>query len=198
MEGSMTEDLQVYSKGDWIVHRRYGIGKVVGIEKKRLHRKKKRFYKVKTKDSTFWLPVEKAVNSRVGPLPSRQMVREALSVLQKPPRKMSKDHKKRKKKVKKIMSEGSFLATAKLVRDLTARRSEKRLSAPEQRALERLTNHFLETWSIRMGIDEREARGRLLHWITGAEKEPPQPKHSAKPKKLKFPSRWRQRNKLRR
>jgi len=37
-----------YTKGDWIVHARYGVGQVKGMEKKLIEGEKKLFYKVKT------------------------------------------------------------------------------------------------------------------------------------------------------
>ena len=190
----MAKDKETFSKGDWIIHRQYGVGQIVGIEKKRLNRKTKRFYKVKTKNSTFWLPVEKAVNSRVNPLPSKQKIKQALAVLKKPARKMSKDVKQRQKRIKKVRSEGSLVATAKLVRDLTARRSESRLNTTEQRALERLTNRFLELLSIRMGLDEVKARRKLHYWITGETEDGDAQDQTSTLNNMKFPSGWRRKS----
>ena len=98
----MAKDAHVYAKGDWVFHRQYGVGQIVRIEKKRLDQKSKRFYKVKTKNSTYCLPVEDAVNSRVDPLPSRNMIKQAWAVLKKPPRGMSKDAKARREKIKEV------------------------------------------------------------------------------------------------
>jgi RNA polymerase-interacting CarD/CdnL/TRCF family regulator len=195
----MVKEIPVYEKGDWIVHRQYGVGQIVSIEKKRLNQKSRRFYKVKTKNSTFWLPVEKAVNSRVDPLPSRNMIKQALAALKKPPRGMSKDVKKRQKKIKEVETEGSFVAVAKLVRDLTALRSKKRLNATEQRALERLTTRLLEPWSIRMEIDVLEARQKMHQFITGESYAAPPAEAPSKLKNLRIPSGWRRnRTKVRR
>ena len=157
---------QVFLSGDWIFHRNYGIGQVVGVEKKRINQKKKRFYKVRTKNSTYWLAVDAAENSRVGPLPSLKMIEQALAVLRTAPREMSNDFKERQNRIKVVNLEGSFLVSAELVRDLAARRSESQLNSTEQNALERLTNRILEIWSIRTGIDKTEARRKLLRWVT--------------------------------
>ena len=193
----MDEDAQVYSKGDWVVHRYYGVGQVIGIEKKHINQKVIRFYKVRTKDSTFWLPVEDPINSRVDPLPSRKMVKRALKVLQGPAREMSKDTKERQQRIKSVQSEGSLLASAKLIRDLIARQSEARLNATEEQALKRLSNRMLKAWSIRMGIEVDEARRRLFHWVSGDGGEATKQGQPSKPKeKTKLPLRWRPQTKV--
>ena len=193
----MDEDAQVYSKGDWVVHRYYGVGQVIGIEKKHINQKVIRFYKVRTKDSTFWLPVEDPINSRVDPLPSRKMVKRALNVLQRPAREMSKDTKERQQRIKSVQSEGSLLDITKLIRDLIARQSEARLNATESQALKRLSNRFLKAWSIRMGIEMDEAHRRLFHWISGDGGEATKQDHPSEPKKkTTLPLRWRPRTKV--
>jgi RNA polymerase-interacting CarD/CdnL/TRCF family regulator len=89
----MDNGTQIYAMGDWIVHRHYGVGQVMDIEKKKLNKKVKRFYKIRTKDSTFWLPVKNAKNSRVDPLPSRYKVEKAIKLLKQPPLEMSRNYK---------------------------------------------------------------------------------------------------------
>ena len=57
-----------FSKGEWIVHHYYGVGQVKGIEKKVLDGSKVAYYRVKTRNSQYWVPVESEDNSRLRPL----------------------------------------------------------------------------------------------------------------------------------
>jgi RNA polymerase-interacting CarD/CdnL/TRCF family regulator len=158
----MTDNGQIYHTGDWIVHRAYGVGQVVGLDKKCLNEKVQQFYKVRTNESTFWLPVNKAVSERVAPLPSKRMVLQAINVLQKKPQEMSSDFKTRKKRVEQVISGGSLIAISRLVRDLTARQKEIRLSFTEAQALRRLKGLLFKVWSVRLRLEPFEVYRRFL------------------------------------
>ena len=64
------EKSTTFSKGQWIVHHYYGVGQVKGIEKKVLDGQEWSYYKVKTRNSQYWIPVQSEDNSRLRPLSS--------------------------------------------------------------------------------------------------------------------------------
>lgn len=158
----MTEAMMEYARGDWVVHKHYGVGQIKGIEKKVLNGKKTTFYKVSTKNSTFWIPLDQVDCDRLRPLASINELNQAIRVLRNPPREMAPDHNDRKRRIKTIKSDGSLVSMARLIRDLWARRRmKKRLNATEERALDRLQDRLLTEWSVCKNIKFEEAQDRL-------------------------------------
>ncbi|HZD56903.1 MAG TPA: CarD family transcriptional regulator [Anaerolineales bacterium] len=150
-----------YSKGDWIVHQYHGVGQIKGIVKKKLNGKETRYYRVKTHDSTFFVPVKKADNQRIRPLTSRAKFKKALKILERPPEAMSSDHNTRRSRIRQAKSEGTVEYFLEIIRDLTARERDSKLNTTETRALRRFKNRVLYEWAACMDIDVEEAREQL-------------------------------------
>jgi RNA polymerase-interacting CarD/CdnL/TRCF family regulator len=162
----MSESTPAYSKGDWIVHTHYGVGQIKGIEKKALNGNTVSYYKVTTKNSTFWIPVDQIDCDRLRPISSPKELKEALNILEKPAREMDSDHNQRKRRIKRIKTDGSLVSMARIVRDLWGRRvKKKRLNATEERALDRFEERLVTEWSVCREINVDEARKKLQHML---------------------------------
>ena len=157
----MTVDNTQFGKGDWIVHNRYGVGQIKGLEKKAYGGKEKSFYKVKTGNSTFWVPVENVDSSRIRPVASKSRMKRALTALRRTPHSMDKDHNMRKKRIKQVLLDSSLTAIAELLRDLAWRQAVKKLNPTEEDAMSRLQDRFIKEWSVALKISDREARQKL-------------------------------------
>jgi RNA polymerase-interacting CarD/CdnL/TRCF family regulator len=156
---------QVYSRGDWIVHRYYGVGQIKGIDVKKLEGQEVACFKVRTKDSTYWLPVDKIPNSRIRPVISSIEFKRLISILQGKPCKMDSDYKKRGKRIKEVEENGSLKAFAELIRDLSALQAERGLNTTDERALERLSKRFISEWSVCMKVDFDDAHQKLYRLL---------------------------------
>ena len=150
-----------YSVGDWLVHALYGIGQIVAVETKFFSQQEQVCYKVKTKDSTFWVPVDQIDNKRVRSLAAPERIKRALQVLEKPPRPLSTDYKKRDKQIIEAKSDRSLRSRMELIRDLTVYEKKNGLSKSNRDTLERIRQRFLEEWSVCMEIELKEARQQL-------------------------------------
>ena len=158
----MVEEVNSFSKGNWIVHCNYGIGQIKKIEKKRLDGQTKRFFKVQTNESTYWLPVDRTDYERVRHIGSKREIRHAIKVLKNPPLKIKNDPKVRKAWIEEISSENSITSLATIVRQLHAWQKKKKLNASDQEILERNQKLFLQEWSLIKEISVVEARSKLL------------------------------------
>jgi RNA polymerase-interacting CarD/CdnL/TRCF family regulator len=148
--------------GDWIVHIHYGVGQIKRIEKKILNDSEVSYYKVMTKNSVYWIPVDQLDSERLRPISTEDELRQALNILSRPPREMDSDHNNRKRRIKRIHAEGTLISMARLVRDLWARRKrKKRLNATEERALDHLQERLVTEWSVCNDINIEEARKEL-------------------------------------
>lgn len=150
-----------YTPGDWIVHRNYGVGQIKAIEEMPIGGEDVSCLKVKTNNSTFWVPLDNADSERLRPVVTEKAMKRALAALGRPPKEMHSNHKRRKSRIKKALQEGSMTGLARLVRDLHARQELTRLNQTEETALSRITDRFVREWSVSMGIQVDSARREL-------------------------------------
>lgn len=147
----MSTQEESFSKGDWIVHTHYGVGQVKRKEKKILDGDKKTFFRVKTFNGVYWLPVKNIAAPRIRRLASEYQIKRALSFIRKPPVVLPKDHKRRGKQLTEALKDGSLYTMAKVIRDLHGRKVAVKLNQTEVALLEKVTKRFLNEWSVVTG-----------------------------------------------
>jgi RNA polymerase-interacting CarD/CdnL/TRCF family regulator len=152
----MTVDT-LYSVGDWIVHNYYGVGQIKKIEKKPIHGEKVRTFRVKTKDSVYWVPVKKSDNPRIRRVVNKAKLRRAIRTIKSKPQKMNKNYKTRNARIKKVFMSGSTQKMAKLLRDLLALRHQKKFNNTEKNAVEKIKERFIREYAICYEIPQQEA-----------------------------------------
>jgi RNA polymerase-interacting CarD/CdnL/TRCF family regulator len=149
----MSSQEESFSKGDWIVHAHHGVGQVKRKEQKVLEGDKKTFFRVKTFNGVYWLPVKNTAVPHIRRLASEYQIRKALSLLRKPPVELPKDHKKRGKQIAETLQDGSLYTLVRLIRDLHGRKKTAGLNQTEIALLEKISQRFLKEWSIAKGED---------------------------------------------
>ena len=87
---------QVLSDGKWVVHNSYGVGQIRGYETKMINGKEVAYYRVETENSTFWVPLDQLDSDRLRPLSTKGEFKQAIKILELPPREMDPDHTHRK------------------------------------------------------------------------------------------------------
>ena len=148
-------------KGDWIVHAYYGIGQIVGTETKKIGDQKIKYYKARTKNSTFFIPTENPINDRIRPLSSVYKLRKAKQILKETPEEYPDNHNERRKVISESSSDRSMYTSAQIIRDLFHRKHQQGLNDYEQKTLESTEKLFIREWAIIQDISEEEARERL-------------------------------------
>lgn len=149
----MSDEKTVYHVGDWIVHSRYGLGKIEGRDVKSLGGEERRYFKVGFSGGFYWLPKTNVNAAYIRPLASEKDVKGALKVLKAEFQPLPKNHKDRQKKIKECLKGVSLKEKAKLIRDLTARKTEHHLNFKENEVLDRLKDDFLKEWQLCCGKD---------------------------------------------
>ena len=153
----MMESSHDYSKEDWLVHAHYGIGQVRGIEVKGISGDDVEYYRIKTNDCTFWMPVEKIDSQLVRPVSSIEEIRGVIAILQRPPKEMSPDHYVRKNRIRSVQRQNEHEELARLVRDLQARqRDQGKYNLDEYKVIQTLKQRLVEEWSVVTGKDEKQ------------------------------------------
>lgn len=157
----MASDKKTYSMGDWIVHVFYGLGQVIGTDKKKLEGENQSFLKVKTSDSIYWIPITNIDITRIRPLASRKQIRYALTLIKKPPKILPKDYLQRRKIILKTLNNISLYSKVRMIRDLHGRRSTTKYDSTDNNVLKNLKEQFLNEWTMVMNEDRNKLESRL-------------------------------------
>ncbi len=148
-------------EGNWIVHKRHGIGQIQGVEQKNISGEPADYYRVETHNSIVWLPVNDLNKDAFRALASPAEFEEAVAILQRTPRQMPSNFNSRQKRIRDVKAKNSIKAIARLVRDLWYRQTGRTLSNTEHRALRRFTQRLAAEWSVCRDIEADEARERV-------------------------------------
>jgi len=158
----MTHISPSFMTGDWIVHRHYGVGQIMGVEVKRIGERENTYFRIKSYDSTFWVPIDAADEDWLRPVASAAELKRALSILRSEPTRMESNLSKRKHRINKVEPNDTPSKMATLLRDLWAYKMDKKnLSMSEEKLLRRFTDGFIYEWAVIMKIAVDEARQRF-------------------------------------
>ncbi len=149
----MVKNLSIYSLGDRVVHRSYGIGEIDGIEYKPINGIEVECFKVKTESAHFWFPTEGLDNHRIHPVASQDLVQKVIKILRSAPQGLEFDQFQWKERIDLVQSEGDILAISGLVRDLVVLKTTKKLNQVQSHALKTLENRLLIEWAASSGVD---------------------------------------------
>jgi RNA polymerase-interacting CarD/CdnL/TRCF family regulator len=144
----------MYSKGDWIVHAYYGVGQVMGTDKKVLDGEPSTFIRVKTSIGEYWLPIEHWDVAHIRPISSLYQIKRALSILRTRAEPLSADHKQRRVLILEAASNISIYTKARTLRDLYGRKLTGKLNVTEAETLARLKNQIINEWSVLSGLEK--------------------------------------------
>lgn len=156
------ERVRTYSEGDWIVHTRYGIGQIKGVDLKNISGEETRYYRVITTNSTYWVPVDQMDSEVLRPLSTPEDIQKAITALQKPPKEMSQNYKTRQSRIQRVEIRNTPRAIARLIRDLRERQREKgALNKTERSAFRSLRQRLIEEWAIVIGATTENVELKL-------------------------------------
>lgn len=157
----MSDQLESFSQGDWVVHLVYGVGQIKAIEQKSLAGDSQEYFRVKIQDGSYWVPVEEPENGRVRPLATEEEILEALEILKEDPDPMAKNYKKRRKRIMKDALDGDLESDIQLIRDLTARQYDKGLNDGDKTSLDRVKARLVKEMAVSLQIRASEAEEQL-------------------------------------
>jgi RNA polymerase-interacting CarD/CdnL/TRCF family regulator len=153
-------------KGDWIVHTYYGIGQIKCVETKTIDNQKSKYFKVKARNSTFFIPVGQVDEDRIRPVGSDYKLRKAKKILKAPPATLPDDHNDRKRLLSETTSDSSMEVSAETIRDLLYRKSVDGLNDFEEKTLQSAEKLFVREWAIIQDITEEEAQERFEKFLS--------------------------------
>lgn len=142
----------------WIVHTHFGIGQIKGIDEKNISGEKNHYYRVKTKNSTFWVPIDDLQSETVRSLSAPEDIEQALVILQEPPEQMPPNAHARQNQIRKARQQNTPQAMAEIIRDLQGLKREKStLNQAERSTLQKLKQCLAEEWALVLRIKAEQA-----------------------------------------
>ena len=154
-------EVSKFGKGDWIVHSAYGVGQIRMIEQKPIHGEIVSVFRVKTRNSIYWLPIENADNSRVRAIADEEKINDALLQIQDTPHEIGSDYRARNNHINEILQHGTLLSKVELLRDLLALRQEKVWSNTENDAANTLFDQLTSEYSVVQKVPIETAREEI-------------------------------------
>ena len=147
-----------HSEGDWIVHLYYGVGQIKAIEVKPIGGEKQECYRVKTKNSTYWVSTLDCDNPRIRPVVSDKIIKKVIYHLRRKAGDLDTDSKYWKKKIDEVKSNGDILSISKIIRDLSTIQVVRGLNESESKALEFFTDRLTREWASSTSEDLEKIR----------------------------------------
>jgi RNA polymerase-interacting CarD/CdnL/TRCF family regulator len=156
------QQLSTYDVGDWIVHMHYGVGQIKSLEVKCISGEDKKYYRIETEDSTFWMPADQMDSDLLRSVSTAEEIEEAIGLIQEPACEMPANLKTRQSHIKDVQNRNTTRSMALLIRDLRALRKQKVvLNNTESLALRMLTQRFVCEWAIVSGVSSAKAAVEL-------------------------------------
>ena len=147
-----------FKKDDWIVHSCHGVSHIEGIDKKSLDGKEKVYYKIKTRELTYWQPVKTMSEARIRAISSIPSLKIALSIIRKKPKILGSDYRERKNTIQESFKNASLSSRSELLRDLNGRVAQHRDNIYEENMLDTLKQQFTEEWAIANNCGIKQAK----------------------------------------
>ena len=161
----MTKNSSIYSLGDRVVHRSYGVGEIDCIERKPIKGVEVECFKVKTQNGYYWFPTEGLDNHRIHPVASQELIDLAIKIIQSAPEDLKNDQLQWKERINIVQSDGDILAISELVRDLAALKTTKNLNQYQSQALKTLEDRLLREWAASSGVNVSSIRPKYLAYL---------------------------------
>ncbi len=157
----MSDEIKSFRKGDWVSHLHHGVGQVEGKEKKSLGGESREYYKVNTRNGTYWIPTDNLDPERIRRVVSEKALQKALAILETPAEPMDSKHTIRKARINDVIAEGDLVGFCTLLRDLQGKRAADKLNTTEQRAHTTIKKKIAAEWSATREISLQDATKEL-------------------------------------
>lgn len=144
--------------GEWIVHKKYGVGQVKGVEVKNIGGEAHEYFRVKISSGSYWLPI-KQIPEHVRSVSSEQKLDTALRAMSEKPNILPKNYKIRNKQVAERVEIATLQSKGELIRDLNARKHLEgvNVSIMDERQLNNLLQQFTREMSVILDVSVDEA-----------------------------------------
>jgi RNA polymerase-interacting CarD/CdnL/TRCF family regulator len=150
-----------FQVGDKVIHRAYGLGKIVRTEEKVIQGQATNYYVMSTPALTVWVPINDLNQGSLRLPTSASEFPQIFQILASPGEALPEDRVMRKDYLLTQMRTGSLAAICQAIRDLTHFKRQRKLNDQEKSILEQGTASLLAEWVFALGESLPQARQSL-------------------------------------
>jgi RNA polymerase-interacting CarD/CdnL/TRCF family regulator len=154
-----------YKVGDQVIHCVYGLGEIIQLDEKVLAGKTGRYYVVKVRDLTLWVPRGERGKLSLRSLTPAREFRSLFRLLASPGESLSSNRYTRKTQLIDLMKDGTLESICRVIRDLMHYKKTMKFNEHDNSVLKRAMNFLLIEWSTVMSIPLQQAEGKLTQLL---------------------------------
>lgn len=151
--------------GDTVIHWRYGLGEIVGIEEKIIQDRLTKCYVLRTSDLMIWIPIHDLPQQSLRTPTSPDQFGSLFEILRSPSGKLLEDRVQRKDQLMSQMEDGQLSSICRVVRDLTHFKHTTKLNDQEKSILERAMKSLLTEWTYSMKMPMNQAQQAMASML---------------------------------
>jgi len=138
--------------GDKAIHLNHGLGEIMDIEDKTIHKHIVSCYVFRTPDLTVWVPVDTEDQNNLRAPKSKREFEDLFQVLQIQNEPLPEDHLKRNKQLLEMLKDGKLSSICRVIRDLSDYSNDIKLSDMDKSILNRAKNSLLVEWVYSLSV----------------------------------------------
>jgi RNA polymerase-interacting CarD/CdnL/TRCF family regulator len=155
-----------FKVGDVVVHRAYGPGEIVQLDKKSIAGVATDYYVLQVGDMTLFVPRSDQDQASLRPLTPASDFDRMFTILQKPGEPLSPDRMERRTQLMESMKDGKLESICRVIRDLSDLSRTKKLNDNDGVIYERAQRFLLMEWKIALNIPLPEAQRNLSNMLS--------------------------------
>ncbi len=164
-----------YQIGDQVVHWMYGLGKVIGLDEKRLGGQTHLYYVMSVGELTIWVPVEEQGESCLRPPTPSSEFKSLFGMLSKPGEPLLDRQTERKMELAKRLKNWTMLDICQIICDLNTRSSLHKLNLNDITVFKRAREFLLAEWVLSLGTSRENAERELDFLLSKNQSAPATP-----------------------
>lgn len=157
-----------FGVGEHVVHPAHGTGEIVKIEEQELATGFSQYYVVSFPDKrlTVRIPLDRSEDLGLREIIGRKRVTEVMATLKELPESLPSDFKARRQLLENWINTGRPVKLAQAVRDLSWRRTEKRLNKADTELFDRAHRRLLQEMALALGQGIQETEARIMRALS--------------------------------
>lgn len=163
----MLEQKLAFHVGDQVIHCTHGLGEIIQLDEKELFGHNDKYYVVKIRDLTVWVPISEMGERCLRPLTPAGDFERLFGILSSPGVPLSLDRLERKNQLMEQLKDGTLESVCRVVRDLAFHRRMKKTNENDVAVMARARSFLLDEWSVVLSIPIHQAENKLRDLLGG-------------------------------
>ena len=158
----VSQEQPSYRVGDTVVHPVHGVGVITRLDEIKQGEQSRLYYVIAKHDKvTVWVPVDTAAQCGMRPAVSASGFAVVCGILSSAAQPLNEQAHQRQVEIHERLNQGTLEAICSIIRDLTVRRSSRRLNENDAKMLKRTRKLLLDEWVLVMDVRQQEAESHL-------------------------------------